>query len=330
MEDTETAKFIVGTLLGHTVVSIDAKAQEMTYTSADKDESKEKEEGNEKKPSSVVYIMRLDFIATIQTEAGEYKKVLIEMQKALSMVDIIRFRDYLGEQYKRRDIVDGQAEVLPIIPIYIIADKLPNINTACVRVNRSYYDVIHEKYINERDAFIERLSHDCIVVQTLRVDSDRYATNLDKLLSVFEQKHFVYKEIDKDYPYKIDNDNIRRIIDILHYCASDAAERQKIEYEAEAWRVYELAREELLQELKKEKEDKQRIIAEKDTVIAEKDTVIAEKEAALIREQEEKVRILAEKEAALIREQEEKAEKARILAEKEALLAELNALRNKK
>jgi hypothetical protein len=116
MEDTETAKFIVGTLLVHTVVSIDAKAQEMTYTSADKDEAKEG--GNEKKPSSVMYIMRLDFVATIRTETGEYKKVLIEMQKALSMVDIIRFRDYLGEQYKRKDIVDGQAEVLPIIPIY--------------------------------------------------------------------------------------------------------------------------------------------------------------------------------------------------------------------
>jgi hypothetical protein len=100
-------------------------------------------------------------------------------------------------------------------------------------VNRSYYDVIHEKYINERDAFIERLSHDCIVVQTLRVDSARYDTNLDKLLSVFE--------------------------------------------------------------LKKEKEDKQRIIIEKDMVIAEK-------KAALIREQEEKA----------------------------VLLAELNALRNKK
>jgi vacuolar-type H+-ATPase subunit B/Vma2 len=102
----------------------------------------------------------------------------------------------------------------------------------------------------------------------------------------------------------------------LHYCASDSEERKQIEAEHEAWRVYHAL---LKNELTK--------VNEQTKTLAEKDAIIAEKDAALVREQEENKRIVAEKEAALIREQEEN---KRIIAEKEALIAELNALKNRK
>jgi hypothetical protein len=340
MEDIQTAKFIISTLLGQPVVSIETKAQELTYTP---------EEGTKKKKPNapVLSLMRLDFVATIETKTGEYKKVLIEMQKSLSVIDIIRFRDYLGEHYKRRDIVNGQPSVLPIINIYILDDILPIINTACVRVDREYYDAVNDKFLTDRDFFIERLSHDCVVVQTPRIDGSRNVTKLDKLLSVFEQKNFVGKEIYKDYPYSIDNEDIRRMIDILHYCASNAEERKKIEAEHEAWRVYMLVQQDSLQKMGEQTKsiiEKDNLIAEKETVIAEKETVIAEKESVIfeqetviaeqktvIAEKEtviaEKDNVIAEKEALLAREQEAN---KRILAEKEALLARLSALENSK
>jgi predicted DNA binding protein len=311
MEDMETAKFIIGTLLDQPVVTIDAKSQELSYYTP---------EENAEKHAPLLRLMRLDFVATILTETGEYKKALIEMQKAFANVDIMRFRNYLAEEYKREDATNGRREILPVVTIYILGDAFPDIETACVRINRRYYDAVHKTFINARNYFIELLTHDSVVVQTPKIESDRYQTKLDKLLSVFEQKYFIdEKEIYKDYKHVIDNENIRRIIDILHYCASEVEERKLIEAEHEAWRVYyALLKNEL------EKVNKQAVtIAEKDIIIAENAVALAQKNAALA----QKDVILAEKEAELIHEQEEK---KRILAEKEKLLAELQAIKGGK
>jgi hypothetical protein len=311
MEDLNTAKFIIGTLLNQEVISIDAKSQELSYYTPEEQEAK---------TAPLLRLMRLDFVATVLTKTGERKKALIEMQKAFANVDIMRFRHYLAEEYKREDTVNDRREILPVVTIYIIGDTFPEIDTACVRVNREYYDAIHERVINRRSNFIELLTHDCVIVQTPRIESDRYQTKLDKLLSVFEQKHFIdTKEIYKDYKYTIDDDNIRRIIDILHYCASELEERKQIEAEHEAWRVYYAL---LKNELAKVNEQI-RDIVEKDVIIAENRIALAEKDAALA----EKEAALAEKEAALVREQEEK---NRVIAEKKLLIAELNALKNRK
>jgi hypothetical protein len=68
-------------------------------------------------------------------------------------------------------------------------------------------------------------------------------------------------------------------IDILHYCASNAAERKKIEEEHEAWRVFMLVQENNTEKLRKQAKS----LVEKNAVIAEKETVIAEKEALIAR-----------------------------------------------
>jgi hypothetical protein len=199
-----------------------------------------------------------------------------------------------------------------VITIYIVGDRIPEIDTACVRVNREYYDAVHEKTIGKRSNFIELLTHDSVVVQTGRIESGRYRTELDKLLSVFEQDHFVGDSgIYKDYKHRVDSENIRRITDILHCCASSAEERQQIEAEHEAWRVYYA----LVKEEREKVNEQIMSLAEKDAIIAEKDAALIKKDAALV-----------EKNAALAREQEEK---KRILAEKEALITELNALKNR-
>jgi len=47
-------------------------------------------------------VYRLDFSARIKTQNGAVKQVIIEIQKAKFAADIMRFRRYLGEQYKLR------------------------------------------------------------------------------------------------------------------------------------------------------------------------------------------------------------------------------------
>lgn len=238
MENERVAKFFISTMLGQTVESLEVKPQEFTYSDQ----------------LAGLAVFRLDFIALIRTAAGESKKVLIEIQKAKNEIDLMRFRNYLAEQYKKEDQLDGQKAVLPITTIYILGFKLPEIDTACLHVERQYRDMVNNLFITQKSTFIERLTHDSYVVQVGRI-TNRYQSKLDKLLSVFEQSHFIDNtEIVKEYLYNTDDEDINTITAILHHSGTDPQSRQEIEREQEAWRSVNAMFEEKAKALKKELE----------------------------------------------------------------------------
>jgi hypothetical protein len=68
-----------------------------------------------------------------------------------------------------------QADLLPITTIYILGFILPEIETACIKVERNYKDMINKTVITKKNRFIECLTHDSYVVQTGRI-TDRYQT----------------------------------------------------------------------------------------------------------------------------------------------------------
>ncbi|TAE70799.1 MAG: hypothetical protein EAZ85_11455, partial [Bacteroidetes bacterium] len=180
----------------------------------------------------------LDFIATIKTENGERKKILIEVQKAKNLVDLMRFRNYLAEQYKKEDIVDGQNLVLPITTIYILGFDLEGIQSPCIKIERNYKDLLKNKNINEKHEFIEKLTHDSFVVQVNKI-TNSYQTKLEKLLSIFEQKHFFDdNKIVKDFKHNISGDeNMKITTDILHFTGTSETEREELLKEQEAMRT---------------------------------------------------------------------------------------------
>ena len=226
MEDNRIAKFFIGTLLEQTIESVEVKPQEFTYT----DEL------------AGLAVFRLDFLATIKTETGELKKVLIEIQKAKNQIDLMRFRNYLGEQYKKEDVVNdergiAQRTALPITTIYILGFPLPEIKVACIKVERNYRDLISKKIIDTKSDFVEKLTHDSFIVQVGRI-TNRYQTRLDKLLSVFEQTNFLDDtKITKEFKHDADIEEVKIITDILHYSGTDPVEKKKLETEQEAWRT---------------------------------------------------------------------------------------------
>jgi len=57
-------------------------------------------------------------------------------------MDLMRFRNYVAEQYKKKDFIDNEKVVLPITTIYILGFKLPKVETACIKVRRQYHDLI--------------------------------------------------------------------------------------------------------------------------------------------------------------------------------------------
>lgn len=219
MENEKVAKFFISTLLNKDVVSLDFRPQEFTYN----DEL------------IGIRVFRVDFIAIVKTDVG-HQKILIEIQKAKNQIDLMRFRNYLAEQYKKEDKINDKDITLPITTIYILGFQLPEILTACVRVQRQYVDLINDKIIDKRSDFIEKLTHDCYVVQVERIQAN-YKTRLDKLLSFFEQQHFIdEKEIVKEYKYEPTEEETKIMRDILHYSGTDPNSKQEIEKEQEAWR----------------------------------------------------------------------------------------------
>ncbi|MBN2746637.1 MAG: hypothetical protein JXR34_07900 [Bacteroidales bacterium] len=246
MENERVAKFFIGTLLEQTIETVEVKPQEFTYT----DEL------------AGLAVFRLDFIATIKTENGEFKKILIEIQKAKNQIDLMRFRKYLGEQYKKEDPINSEHNALPITTIYILGFKLPEIETACIKVERNYKDLINKKIIDKKSDFVEKLTHDSFIVQVDRI-TDRYQTSLDKLLSVFEQNNFVDdKKITKQFQHPTDTEDVRLLTDILHHTGTNPEERKQIEIEQEAWRTVNAMFEVKEKELLKKLEEKDKIIEE--------------------------------------------------------------------
>jgi hypothetical protein len=274
MENERVVKFFIGTLLDQTIESVEAKPQEFTYMDGPKG----------------LAIFRLDFMVVIKTADGERKKILVEIQKAQKLIDLVRFRNYLGEQYKKEDIIDGRKETLPITTIYILGFTLPEIETACIKVDRNYRDLINNTVITRKSRFVELLTHDCFIVQASRI-TNRYQTRLDKLLSVFEQAHFIDdKRVVKQYAHEPDEEEVRLITDILHHSGTEPEERKLIEIEQEAWRSINVLfadTEEKYLKAVGALEEKDKVLEEKDKVLEEKDKTLEKNSKALAEKDKE-------------------------------------------
>jgi hypothetical protein len=80
MENMKIVKFFLSTILGQQVTAVDVHPQELTHK-LNKDEN----DATRKEEKTVPYsVYRVDFMATVRTENGEYRKILIEVQKSNS------------------------------------------------------------------------------------------------------------------------------------------------------------------------------------------------------------------------------------------------------
>jgi hypothetical protein len=286
MEDTKNARFFIKTLLNQEVEEIHFKPQE--YTLADK--YKKRLSGQDVQMPGALTVLRLDFVATIKNADGTRQKVLIEVQKGKKNLDIMRFRDYLAEHYKREDEIilpDGNGKTktqktpLHIIAIYIVAFDLPNIKTPAAKVGREYVDLLTRRKIKVKEDFVEQLTHDCIVIQTGRIHGS-IKTELDALLSIFEQRYFAdEKGHFKQYSLPVKSAGMRHLTKTLIGIGASPEGRREIEAEEAVRRMVEGDNDAEMQEIRWELQKKDRVITEKDKALAENQKVLTEKEKAL-------------------------------------------------
>lgn len=278
MEDNAIARILISSIIEQEVISLEFHPQESTL----------------ELPEHSITVYRLDFIARINTPDG-YKDVLIEIQKSQLPSDIMRFRKYLGEQYRKDSLLSINADVsetkaIPIITVYFLGHELNHFKRPVIQVLRQCRDGITGEILTGRDEFVENLTHDCYIIQIPYLHKKR-GTELEILLAVFDQNnltedHHILNVNEEEFPEKF-----RPLIRRLQRAVAEPKVRKSMEIEDEILN--------LLQKKERQIAQKEEIIQEKEKALDESKKTIEEKEKALDESKktiEEKEKTIAEKE----------------------------------
>jgi hypothetical protein len=294
LEDVEIARELLSTILGEEIVSLDVKPQETTTEDA----------------VASISILRFDFKAIIKTQSGELKKALIELQKAKQIFDAMRFRRYLGDNYRKEDVIFDDSGVsqkvpLPIVTIYFLGFPLDNIKNAIVKISREYRDVITQEVLDVREDFVELLTHDSYLIQ-LRLLEGKSRTKLEKVLQVFSPEFQTEDSHQLDFKGDLNEPLVQKIVARLERAMASEEMRDRMDLEDEIDRIFERGL--------------TKLAAEKDKIIAAKDEEL----------EAQKQELEAERQKAEVERQKAEAERQKAEAERqkaETLLRELEELR---
>ena len=297
MEDERIARILLSALLKKNVVKVEQRPHEYVNVSR-----------------TDISMFRIDFGATIREEDGREHLVLIELQKTWLETETLRFRQYLGVQYSRKEnIVEESADkhALPMVAVYLLGHRVGDFTTPVIYVNHKTYDYDGRELVRHHpDPFVESLTHDSIIVQ-IPLLRGRVTNRLEKLLSVFRQTGDSRQDrqtlrVEED-AYAGDAD-MEYILRRLVSAAANPEVRQDMNVEDEFFKAIEdrdttiLLRDKTIEEqgIKIEEqgmkiEEQGMMLVEKEKKIEEKDKMLVEKEKKI----EEKDKMLEEKDRAI-------------------------------
>jgi hypothetical protein len=219
-------------------------------------------------PTLTVY--RVDFSAKIETPGGP-KSVMIEMQKAKSAIDIMRFRRYLGGRYQDKENIyidaDGTRHARQIYCIFFLGYDLGFSDASLLEVDIQVRDRATGKEFDGRNEFIEGLHHRSWIIQISKLKSRR-RDDLERLLAIFDQtnrfkdEHTLILE-EEEFP-----EMYRPIIRRLNRAAETPEMKDQMDMEDDFIEPY--------RSLERTNKEKDQAIEEKDQVIEENKQVIEE------------------------------------------------------
>ena len=240
-----------------------------------------------------ISIFRIDFGATIREDDGHEHLVLIELQKTWLETETLRFRQYLGAQYNRKENIVGKGKethALPMVAVYILGHLVDGFHVPVVYVNHKAYDydgnLLETK---EPSPFVDSLTHNSIIVQIPLLHGN-VNNRLEQLLSVFDQTNVIG---DSKQTIEVDDDEyagdaeMEYIVKRLLSAASNPDVRQEMNVEDEFFKAIEdrdtaiMARDKTIDEQEKTIDEQGRTINEQNKALIEKDKAINEKDKAL-------------------------------------------------
>ena len=272
MEDERIARTILSALLKKDVVKVEVRPHEYS---------------NDERESLSVF--RIDFGATVREADGEEKLILVELQKTWVETETLRFRQYLGVQYRSPRNMRGD-NALPMVAVYLLGHKVGNIEEPVLYVNHDCYDYDDNRV--ERglpDPFVESLTHNSIIVQIPRLHG-QINNRLYKVLSVFDQNN---RDRDDEQLLRLDermysdDSDMEHILHRLTMAAADADMRHRMDVEDEYFSIIEKRDTEILMRDKR--------LAEQNTTISEQNSKINEQNSKIneqnttIKEQNSKI-----------------------------------------
>jgi hypothetical protein len=275
LEDNALAKLLIGTIIQEEILQLDFRPQERT---------RKLDTGG----ASFLTVYRLDFAARLRNAQGDERQVLIELQKAKYPSDILRFRRYLGEQYRDpdntrlieinqgKDCDDSKHEKktvrrgIPLLTIYFLGHRLEHTQAAVIQIRREIVDLATGQPLTEKEPFIEGLTHDSYVIQIPELNR-RHRTDIEAMLQIFDQSRRSSDEHVLDIDEQDLPERYRPLSRRLHHARAEPelAEAMDMEDEIlEALRENERYVEKLQQRVEKERVEKEQERAEKERLLA--------------------------------------------------------------
>ena len=267
MEDERVAKTILSALLKKNIVKVEVRPHE--YSNSQRDS---------------LSMFRIDFAATVREDDGHEHIILIEVQKTWLETETLRFRQYLGVQYQRKENImpdSKEGYALPMVAVYILGHKVGDIEEPVIYVHHDAYDY-NDKRVTKGlpNPFVDSLTHDSIIVQIPRLHG-QVNNRLDKVLSVFDQtlhlsdsEHF----LNFDESRYLGDEDMQPILHRLLMAASDADTRQDMNVEDEYYSIIEKRDTQIMLNARK--------IAEQNVQLTEQKAQLTEQKAQLAHKDE--------------------------------------------
>jgi len=276
LDDEEVTRLLLSALLGNEVLEVQFRPTEVHHEAAKPD-------------GTQLLVLRMDFSATVRLKDGVHKRVLVEIRKARTALDVMRFQRSLGSNYANPEnaCVDtgGKQQALPIVTLYFLGEGLECVDVPVLkfmyvsripgggaeRINGHYLDVATGEEVRITDPFMETLTHDCIVVQINRLKNHR-RTELERLLEVFDQDRKARLDphlldlVEGNFP-----DHHREVLHRLMRAGAEQKVLDKMDMEDEILAAF--------QDQVRESSDLRQMIVQKNQALEEMDRLIAELES---------------------------------------------------
>ena len=244
-------------------------------------------------------VMHMDFAATIVESDGSETVIIIEMQKAKLLEDIMRFRKYLGMQYgndEYRYMVAGKIVAKPIFPVYILEHKI-GCKEEALLIERHIKNAITNEIVEYKNEFINGITHDALIIQVPAVANSidhkypkgqKVNKHLKELLNIFDQTHY---SSDSKQLLNLDSSTLPKwlkpVADSLEKAGQLPEVREQMELEDDYYAQLEVIERRLAKNSKtikmnlKELKKKDQTIEQKDQTIEQNTKDLEQKDQAL-------------------------------------------------
>ena len=178
LEDNKVAKLFLSAIIGEEIIDLEFGAEEWLI-----------EIPSIKQERPPLTVWPFYFSAKIETETG-FKTVVIELQKAKYLSDLMRFRRYLGLHYQSSNNTsdDKQEKARQIYCIYFLDYGMDLPPRPVLKVDYNVHDAYSGDEFPATGEFVSGLHHLSWIVQIRELKHHR-RNDLEKLLSVFDQSN---------------------------------------------------------------------------------------------------------------------------------------------